>query len=158
MNARAPPPTRPPDLTGRPYDLAVEHRFAAAPAVLYQAWTRGMERWFAAPGSLLMRPEVDAVYFFETEFKREPKAAVERHPHYGRFLRLIENQLIELTWVTGAKGTEGAETVVTVELHPAGEGTRLCLKHSGFPDAIARDRHREAWPMVLCQLEERLAK
>jgi uncharacterized protein YndB with AHSA1/START domain len=156
MNARA--PTRSPDLTGRPYDLAVEHRFAAAPAVLYQAWTRGMERWFAAPGSLLMRPEVDAVFFFETEFKRQPDAAVERHPHYGRFLRLVENRLVELTWVTGAMGTEGEETVVTVDLHPAGEGTRLCLKHAGFSDAAARDRHRQAWPLVLCQLEDRLAK
>ena len=154
MNARA--PIRSPDLSGRPFDLAVEHRFAAAPAVLYEAWTRGIDRWFAAPGSVLMRPEVDAVFFFETEFKRDPKCAPERHPHYGRFLRLIENQLIELTWVTGAKGTEGAETVVTVELHPAGEGTRLNLKHAGFPDASARDRHRQAWPTVLSQLELRL--
>jgi uncharacterized protein YndB with AHSA1/START domain len=156
MNARV--PTRSPDLTGRPFDLAVEHRFAAAPAVLYEAWTKGWERWFAAPGSLLMRPEVDAAFFFETEFKPESEACVQRHPHYGRFLRLVENRLVELTWVTGAMGTEGAETVVTVELHPAGEGTRLCLKHAGFPDAAARDRHRQAWPMVLSQLEQRLAR
>jgi uncharacterized protein YndB with AHSA1/START domain len=156
MNAGT--PIRSPDLSGRPFDLWVEHRFAAAPAVLYEAWTRGMERWFAAPGSLLMRPEVDAVFFFETEFKRQPDAAVERHPHYGRFLRLVENRLVELTWVTGAMGTEGAETVVTVELHAAGEGTRLCLKHAGFPDAAARDRHRQAWPMVLSQLEQRVAR
>jgi uncharacterized protein YndB with AHSA1/START domain len=157
MNDRA--PTRPPDLSQRPFELAVEHRFRAPPAVLYEAWTKGFDRWFAAPGSVLMRPEVDAVFFFETEFKRDPNdpnCVPERHPHYGRFLRLIENQLIELTWVTGAKGTEGAETVVTVDLHPAGEGTRLNLKHAGFPDAEARDRHRQAWPLVLAQLEQRL--
>jgi uncharacterized protein YndB with AHSA1/START domain len=153
MNAKT--PIRSPDLSARPYDLAVEHRFTAAPAVLYEAWTRGIDRWFAAPGSVLMRPEVDAVFFFETEFKREPQGPLERHPHYGRFLRLVEDKLIELTWVTGALGTEGAETVVTVELHPAGEGTRLHLKHAGFPDAAARDRHRQAWPVVLRLLEQR---
>jgi uncharacterized protein YndB with AHSA1/START domain len=155
MNSSA--PIRSPDLSARPYDLAVEHRFAAAPAVLYDAWTRGIDRWFAARGSVLMRPEVDAVFFFETEFKHESEGMLERHPHYGRFLRLIENQLVELTWVTGAKGTEGAETIVTVELHPAGQGTRLCLKHAGFPNAAARDRHRQAWPMVLSLLEQRIA-
>jgi uncharacterized protein YndB with AHSA1/START domain len=149
-------PSRPPDLSARPYDLAVEHRFATAPAVLYEAWTRGIDRWFAAPGSVLMLPQVDAVFFFETEFEHETDLTVERHPHYGRFLRLVENQLVEMTWLTGAKGTEGAETIVTVELHPAGEGTRLCLKHAGFSNAAARDRHRQAWPVVLSHLEQRI--
>ena len=103
-----------------------------------------------------MRPEVNAVFFFETEFKHDSEAAVQRHSHYGRFLRLIVDQLIELTWVTGALGTEGAETVITVELQPAGRGTRLRLKHAGFPNAAARDRHAQAWPMVLSHLDERI--
>ena len=105
---------------------------------------------------MVMTPEVNAVFFFETEFRAEGRATVERHPHYGRFLRLIPNKLVELTWVTGPGGTDGAETVVTVELQPIGRTTRLSLKHAGFADEAARDRHRQAWPLVLAQLEQRV--
>jgi uncharacterized protein YndB with AHSA1/START domain len=146
-----------PDVSARPFALVTEHTFATAPAVLYQAWTEGFDRWFAAPGSVLMRPEVNAVFFFETEFKHESQPVAQRHPHYGRFLRLIADQLVELTWVTGALGTEGAETVVTVEMQAANRGTHLRLTHAGFPNAAARDRHAQAWPSVLSHLEQRIS-
>jgi len=147
-----------PDIAARPFELRVERDFATPPAALYQAWTTGFDRWFAAPGSVLMRPEVNSVFFFETEFKPEGQSPVQRHPHYGRFLRLIADQLVELTWVTGAGGTGGAETIVTVELQLASHLTRLSLTHAGFADEAARDRHRQAWPLVLAQMEKRVVK
>jgi uncharacterized protein YndB with AHSA1/START domain len=139
-----------PDLSQRPHGLTVEHRLAAPPPAVYRAWTEQFDVWFAAPGSVLMTPEVDAPFFFETRFDGN------RHAHYGRFLRLDPHSLVELTWVTGAGGTEGAETVVTVELAPDGAGTHLRLEHAGFAAADACDRHRQAWPHVLAQLDDRL--
>jgi uncharacterized protein YndB with AHSA1/START domain len=103
-----------------------------------------------------MRREVNAVFFFETEFKQESAAVAQRHPHYGRFLRLVPDNLVELTWVTGALGTEGSETVVTVKLSGAKGGTHLHLTHAGFPNAAARDRHAQAWPSVLTHLQQRI--
>jgi uncharacterized protein YndB with AHSA1/START domain len=144
-------------MSGRPFDLAVDHLSKATAANLYEAWTSGFDRWFAVPGSMLMRPEVDAVFFFETEFKPESAPDVQRHPHYGRFLRLTPNELVEITWVTGALGTEGAETIVTVEFKPESAGTRVHLKHAGFANAASRDRHLTAWPFVLTHLEQRIA-
>jgi uncharacterized protein YndB with AHSA1/START domain len=146
-----------PDVSARPFSLSVAKQLSLTPAALYKAWTAHIDQWFAAPGSVLMRPEVDAVFFFETEFKHEGQSAAQRHPHYGRFLRLIQDQLIEITWVTGAGGTEGAETVLTVELQPVGAGCRLVLTHRGFDNEAACDRHRQAWPFVLDQLEQRFA-
>jgi uncharacterized protein YndB with AHSA1/START domain len=145
-----------PDLAERPFDLEVEHVFPLSAARLYTAWTDQLDVWFAAPGSVLMTAQVNAPFFFETEYKAGAQSA-KRHPHYGRFLRLIPDRLVQITWVTGAGGTEGAETVVTVELQAQGDGCRLKLTHAGFATAASRDATEHAWPMVFEQMQRKLA-
>jgi uncharacterized protein YndB with AHSA1/START domain len=135
--------------SGKSYELAVERAVGASPAVAYRAWTEEFGRWFAAPDSVLMKPEVDVPFFFETDFEGA------RHAHYGRFLRLVPAEMVELTWVTS--GTGGAETAVTVELVPHGDGTLVKLTHQGFPTEEFRDAHAQAWPQVLAQFDDRIS-
>jgi len=139
-----------PDLSLRPLSLSVERTMSLAPNVLYRAWTEQFDLWFAEPGSVLMKGEVNTVFYFETAYEGY------RHPHYGRFLRLIPNQLVELTWLTGVAGTKGAETVVTVDLKQCEDGTILLLTHAGFLDEESKNGHEQAWPLVLAQMEDRL--
>jgi uncharacterized protein YndB with AHSA1/START domain len=133
------------------YDLSTERTMPLPAHPLYRAWTEQFDVWFAAPGSVRMHAEQGEPFYFETDFQGR------RHPHYGRFLRLVPDQLIELTWVTGDGGTEGAETVVTVELAAQGaDQTHLKLTHAGFSTEPSRDQHRDAWPLVLEQLQQKL--
>lgn len=119
-------------------------------ATLYEAWTERFDDWFAESDSIVMRPEVNVPFFFETEYLER------RHPHYGRFLELRPNAGLRMTWVTGDPGTKGAETVVAVAFNERPDGTLVSLTHDGFRDQASRDGHADAWPMVLEHMEKQL--
>jgi len=122
----------------------------AKAADLYQAWTERMDAWFAQPGELLMKPVVDQPFFF---YNRSDWG---RHPHYGRFLELKKDELVEMAWLTGENGTEGAETILRIELEAQEGGTHLRLTHSGFPHEKSRDGHADNWPEALEILDKAL--
>lgn len=142
-----------PDLSMRPLHMTCEHTVGAKPSVVFAAWTSRFDCWFAQAGTVSMVPEPGRPYFF---YNRDEWG---RHPHYGRFLDVIENRLIEMTWMTGngtAEGTAGAETVLRIELLPKGAATQIRLTHSGFVSEESCIGHKENWPLALQELHNAL--
>ena len=138
--------------------LTITRTSPRSAATLYRAWTTGWGSWFAESDTARLRAEVGEPYFFEVAQRFTDAREPVRHPHYGRFLRLVPDALVSLSWVTGVGGTAGAETTLTVHLDPiAGDYTQLTLTHQGFATSEARDAHEAAWPMILAHQDAMLA-
>ena len=76
------------------------------------------------------------------------------YPHYGRYLRVESPRVLEFTWVS--EGTQGKESVVTIEFVSRGAKTELTLKHEGLPSEAAANDHRGGWTEFLEKLVARL--
>jgi uncharacterized protein YndB with AHSA1/START domain len=143
-----------PDVSARPLRATCEYLVHAKPPEVYAAWTERFDAWFAQAGTLSMAAELGRPFFFYTPDEWG------RHPHYGRFLVLEKDRLIEMTWMTGngtAEGTGGAESILRVELTARGDETELRLTHSGLPTEKSRNGHQENWPLALKGLDEALS-
>ena len=123
--------------------IEIERLMAASPPELFGAWTRRFDEWFASPGEIAMDAREEAPFWFDVVFEGE------HHAHYGRFLRLVENELLTLTWVTGHGGTEGAETrcasssLLAPRVHFSGSPTPAST--TSRPRSDTRTRGRPSW-------------
>ena len=143
-----------PDHSKRQLTMTCERVINASASGVFAAWTHDFDLWFAQPGTLVLRAHPGEPYFF---YNRNEWG---RHPHYGRMLDIRENELIEMTWMTGDGsnvGTAGAETVLRIELLAQEAGTLVRLTHSGFVSESSRDGHAENWPLALDALADALA-
>jgi uncharacterized protein YndB with AHSA1/START domain len=139
-----------PDLSDRPHDVRIEREMLASSQAIYHCFTTGWERWFALEGALIADPVPNGQLFFVVEHEDI------RYPHYGRFLTLEPNHKVELTWLTGKNGTQGAETVLSIDLTSRSAGCMLTLTHRGFYDEERADHHGESWKFILAELDKRL--
>jgi uncharacterized protein YndB with AHSA1/START domain len=143
-----------PDIDSAPsnasYALDVVQVVSVSATRVYQAFTDQLDQWFAASGTLAITPEPGGLYRFETVMEGQ------RHPHYGRFLELDPGKRVRMAWMTGDPGTQGAETIVTIDIAETEGGTRVRIRQSGFYDEASRDGHEDAWPLVLAHLETTL--
>jgi uncharacterized protein YndB with AHSA1/START domain len=75
--------------------------------------------------------------------------------HTGTYLELDPPRRLVFTWISPYTGPD--PSVVTVELQPAGAGTRLVLTHERLPGDVV-DGHRNGWAAMLERLAEALAR
>jgi hypothetical protein len=57
-----------------------------------------------------------------------------------------------------SEATHGLESVVTVTLSPAGDGTEFVLRHTGLPDDEMGRTHETGWNYITSQLADHFEK
>jgi uncharacterized protein YndB with AHSA1/START domain len=136
---------------GTGHGFTIEQWMRARPGAVFAAWTEAFDTWFALPGAIRMNATVGEPYWFDVVHGGQRRA------HYGHFIAVELARLIEQTWVTGKSGTDGAKTVLRLELEATDPGTLVRLTHRGFYDQAASKRHADAWPQILLHLDEVLS-
>jgi uncharacterized protein YndB with AHSA1/START domain len=137
--------------------LRIERTIAAPREKVFEAWTRAeaMTRWFA-PGTHTCRVhalEARAGGAYRVEM-RDPEGKSSFVA--GVYREITAPSRLVFTWAWEQSPDRG-ETLVTVELHDEGGGTRLVLTHERFPNTEVRDRHDMGWTGCLANLVEMFA-
>ena len=73
------------------------------------------------------------------------------YPHHGVYRVIDRPRRLVFTWIS--HGTEGCETLVTVDFLPAGQRTEVVVTHEQLPEG-ARESHTQGWTSGLDRLAE----
>ncbi|HEU4884448.1 MAG TPA: SRPBCC domain-containing protein [Longimicrobium sp.] len=135
-------------------ELTLERRIPAARDRVFAAWTRPelLRRWSAPEGMSIEDGATDLrVGGGWRVVMAEPDGT--RHEAFGTYRQIVAPERLEYTHAWKSDGGSSPETVLTVELEPEADGTRLILTQAGFPSPESRDGHRDGWSSALDHLQ-----
>lgn len=135
------------------YALDLERTLTAPPERVFRAWTDPAElaRWFAPDPGLPTEAEVDL------RVGGGYRIRMGGHEVAGAYQVIDPPRTLAFSW-RWTSHPDGPETLVTVSLTPAGEGTRLRLRHERFASEAARANHEGGWTLSLARLVERASR
>jgi len=132
------------------FGIRIPRSYDATPERVFKAWTdpASVKAWLAGGKDIAIDVREGGLFYIEMPWQERI------YPHYGRYLRVEAPHVLEFTWMS--EGTQGKESVVTIEIAARGDKTELTLSHEGVPsEAVAKD-HEGGWTEFLDQLVERL--
>lgn len=134
--------------------LRIDRTFAARPDLVFALWTRPefVRIWFGSShGFSAEECELDVrpggVWRLKTR-----NGDVTEQPN-GVYHEVVPPS--RLSYSYGFAGVD-FHSVVSVDLTPEGQGTRMRFCQTGFPDAEARREHGWGWPVVFRLFEQAL--
>jgi uncharacterized protein YndB with AHSA1/START domain len=132
-------------------ELRLHRTLAAPPERVWRALTdpAALAAWFW-PERLAPTAEVD----LEERGRYRVASASAGMAVTGRYVEVTAPRRLVCTWSWDGGDTE---TLVAIDLAPAGDGTDLALVHEGFADDSARQDHVQGWSDCLDRLPGWLA-
>ena len=131
--------------------LTITRKLPAPPDRCFRAWTdpEALKRWFGPGANEVVLAETDPRVGGRYRLVMRSPAG-EEHEVSGEFREVVANRKLVFTWAW--RSTPERQSLVTVELVPAGDVTALTLTHEQFADEAARDRHHHGWTGSLDRL------
>jgi uncharacterized protein YndB with AHSA1/START domain len=131
---------------GEATELRIDRVVDAPIEEVFAAWTTPSQMtWMSAVGEAEVEADVRPGGRFTVVMVGDGR----RIEHTGEYLAVDPPRRLEFTWVSPFTGSE--PSVVSVDLTPAGGGTRLVLTHRQLPtDEVAN--HRTGWGRILDRL------
>src|SRR5215470_14590448 len=129
--------------------VVVERVLPASPAEVYGAWTTPQTlRLFMCPGdrtAAVVEADVRVGGRFRIVMRGDRDVE-----HRGEYRVLEPGRRLVFTWASPVTGWQ--PTLVTIELSPHEDGTRLVLVHEGLATDDIRSRHRWGWTSIVEKL------
>jgi uncharacterized protein YndB with AHSA1/START domain len=132
----------------------------APPEVVWDVLTEAehIAGWFSDSAQIDLRPGGEAIFIWSEQ----------RHTVHGRVETVEPPRFFSFRWIRepGTEVGEGNSTLVEFTLSEDGEGTRLRVVESGFPELEGPDDekaeyaegHREGWARELDELREHVRR
>ncbi len=138
--------------------LSIKRHYAVPVEKVFRAWTdpQALKQWFGPS-------DEGEILISETDLKvggryrivmRMPSG--EQHRVGGVYREIVPNEKLVFTWAW--ESTPERESVVTVRMKRAGDGTDMTLIHEQFFDEAARDRHQHGWTGCIERLGRYLSR
>ena len=137
--------------------LSIVRKLDAGPAKVWRAITEPemLKQWMA-PSDAFKIPVAETDMRVGGRYHIVMNAPDgEVHDVSGVYREIVPNRKLVYTWAW--KSTPERESLVTIELRAAGDGTELTLRHDQFFDEESRDKHQHGWTGCLAQLEKFIA-
>jgi uncharacterized protein YndB with AHSA1/START domain len=125
--------------------LTLKRHYPAPVEKVFRAWIdpEALKLWFGPSdeGKILVsetNPKVGGRYRIVMQMP-----SGEQHRVGGVYREIVPNEKLVFTWAW--ESTPERESLVTVQLKRADDGTDMTLTHEQFFDEAARDRHQHGW-------------
>lgn len=134
--------------------LSVDRVIAAAPEKVFNAWLNPeMLAKFMRPGPDMGAPDVTTDAKEGGGFEIIMKAGDQDLPHRGTYKKIDPHSQIIFTWESAFSP---AESEVTLDIRPEGDGSHIRLTHVTFYDEEKRNNHEGGWTQILATLDSAL--